>query len=246
MRMLQLNSPDITWSVMKELYTKMEKQDKIKELFWTISLTKMWRILDIELVAMSSYAFDYITPLEVLSVPLQKRAYSIIMVHNSLNGELKPSEEMCLITDRIIQAARMMHLDVEDHLKITENSFFSFAQTGLLDELEDSERYVAPYELRKQHEKEFKAKLNIARDKLREKEESFVLRGRKEGILEGKEQGIAIGEERGILKGQKEGKSAEKKAIAQQMLSKGYAIQDIVALTGLTRKVIEALAAERQ
>jgi len=92
-------------------------------------------------------------PMEVFSVPLQKRAVKIILVHNHPSGELEPSTSDKDMTDRLIQCGRIMNVPVLDHLIITEKSYYSFDGTGLLGELELSEKYVPDYKLKEALEK---------------------------------------------------------------------------------------------
>ena len=60
---------------------------------------------------------------------------------------------------------------------------------------------------------------------------------KEEGIQIGQEKGIQIGQEKGKLEGKEEGKLE----IAKSMLLKGYPIEDIIFLTGLSRSRIEEL-----
>lgn len=73
---------------------------------------------------------------------MQKRAVRVIIVHNHPSGELKPSEMDKDITDRLIQCGLILHVPVLDHLIISEKAWYSFADDGLLAELEASTKYV--------------------------------------------------------------------------------------------------------
>jgi DNA repair protein RadC len=57
------------------------------------------------------------------------------------------------VTDLLIQAARIMHVPVLDHLIISEKAYYSFLDSGLLKELEQSLKYVPPYEIKRRYEK---------------------------------------------------------------------------------------------
>ncbi|NJN27528.1 MAG: hypothetical protein HC819_16915 [Cyclobacteriaceae bacterium] len=62
-----------------------------------------------------------------------------------------------------------------------------------------------------------------------------MIKGKMEGIQEGKKEGILEGKKEGILEGKKEGKNE----IAKKLLSKGFNIDEIAELTGLTDEEIE-------
>ena len=58
---------------------------------------------------------------------------------------------------------------------------------------------------------------------------------------DGREEGEKKGREEGEKKGREEGGDEKARAIAQVMLSKGFAIEDIAEMTGLTLDVIQNL-----
>jgi len=59
-----------------------------------------------------------------------------------------------------------MEVPILDHLIITEQTFFSFLDSGLLDELAESTKYVPAYEMKRRYEK-------IAEEKGEEKGKTF-------------------------------------------------------------------------
>lgn len=140
------------YPIMQRILLRESKTDRNREHFWTVALDNANRILNIELVSMGTIKATLVDPMEVLSIPLQKRAVKLILVHNHPSGELHPSEADKDLTDRLIQACLLMQIPVKDHLIITEQSYYSFAGSGLLEILEKSEKYVPPYILKKRYE----------------------------------------------------------------------------------------------
>jgi DNA repair protein RadC len=132
---------------MQKILLRENKIDRNREHLWTLSLDTAHKLLSIELVSMGSINRLIVEPMEVFSVPLQKRAVRVIIVHNHPSGELKPSETDKDITDRLIQCGLILHVPVLDHLIISEKTWFSFADEGLLAELEASTKYVPVYKL---------------------------------------------------------------------------------------------------
>jgi DNA repair protein RadC len=151
---LKILCSDDLYTVMQKILLRETRIDRNREHLWTISLDNAHTILNIELVSMGSVNKLVIEPMEVFSVPLQKRAVTIVLVHNHPSGDLKPSEKDKDITDRLIQCGLIMHVPVLDHLIITKKKYFSFADSGLLKELEMSKKYVPEYKLREQYLKE--------------------------------------------------------------------------------------------
>jgi DNA repair protein RadC len=146
----KIESPEELYEIMQRILKREQKTDRDREHFWTISLNNANTVLNIELVSMGSVNTTVIEPMEVYSIPLQKRATRIILVHNHPSGTLKPSELDKDTTNRLIQAGKILHIEVLDHIIITEESFYSFNQSGLLEELEKSLDYVPAYEIKAQ------------------------------------------------------------------------------------------------
>ena len=121
--------------------------DRDKEHFWVLALSQANKILNLELVALGANNRVSCRPADVLAIPLQKQAQGVILVHNHPSGTLEPSEADKDFTDLMIQACRLMKTPVLDHVIITEHSYLSFKETGLLERLEANNKYVLPYEL---------------------------------------------------------------------------------------------------
>jgi DNA repair protein RadC len=152
-----LSSNDI-YSIMQLILLKENKVDRNREHFWTISLDNANRVLNIELVSIGTINKTLVEPMEAFSIPLQKRSVKIILVHNHPSGEITPSEADKDITDRLIQVGLIMNVPVLDHLIITEKTFYSFVDSGLLAKLELSTKYVPAYELKRRYEQTAQAK----------------------------------------------------------------------------------------
>ena len=82
------------------------------------------------------------------------RAVKIVLCHNHPSGELKPSDADKDITDRLIQVGIIVETEVVDHLIISNKSYLSFKDIGLLEEPEKSTKYVPPYVLAERIKKE--------------------------------------------------------------------------------------------
>ncbi len=54
----------------------------------------------------------------------------------------------------MIQAARLLHKEILDHIIISTDDFYSFAESGLFEELEKSKKYVLPYLLEEKARRE--------------------------------------------------------------------------------------------
>jgi len=68
----------------------------------------------------------------VAKYALESLATSIILVHNHPSGTLKPSESDKSLTEKVKKGLKNLDITVLDHLILTEKSYFSFADEGIL------------------------------------------------------------------------------------------------------------------
>ena len=68
----------------------------------------------------------------LLSVGLKLMASSILVSHNHPSGKLKPSQADLNLTKNLQQASKSLEIQILDHIIITENHYFSFADEGVL------------------------------------------------------------------------------------------------------------------
>ena len=71
-------------------------------------------------------------PREIFSEALRQNAAAIILVHNHPSGDPEPSKADLEITKRILEAGKIMGIDVLDHVIITKNKVFSFKENKLI------------------------------------------------------------------------------------------------------------------
>jgi len=75
---------------------------------------------------------NLVHPREIFQEALKQNAASVILVHNHPSGDPEPSEDDLEITKRIIEAGKIMGIDVLDHIIITKSKVFSFKENKLL------------------------------------------------------------------------------------------------------------------
>ncbi|MDI6602543.1 MAG: DNA repair protein RadC [Patescibacteria group bacterium] len=71
-------------------------------------------------------------PREIFEHALVNHASSVILVHNHPSGDPEPSKADLEITKRIVEAGKIMGIDVLDHVIITKNKVFSFKEKKLI------------------------------------------------------------------------------------------------------------------
>ncbi|MGO8927627.1 MAG: RadC family protein [Limisphaerales bacterium] len=107
-----------------------------EEQFRVLYLNRRSALLDDALIAQG--AVDSVLPplRNIITRALQANASALIAAHNHPSGAAEPSESDRLLTKDLIAAARPLGLKVLDHVIVGAEATYSFADSGLLDELE--------------------------------------------------------------------------------------------------------------
>lgn len=71
-------------------------------------------------------------PREVFAEPIASRAAAIAIAHNHPSGNVEPSEEDKEVTSRLKKAGDILGIKLLDHLVISEETYYSFLEHGLL------------------------------------------------------------------------------------------------------------------
>ena len=64
--------------------------------------------------------------------PFLANAHSMILCHNHPSGNLQPSDSDNKLTKNLRESGRLMDIPLLDHLIITNEGFYSFADEGTL------------------------------------------------------------------------------------------------------------------
>ena len=102
------------------------------EQFKIMLLNRANKILGIFTVSTGGVAGTVADPKVIFAAALKGNASSIILAHNHPSGNLKPSEADRQLTNKLAQAGKLLDISVLDHLIITAEEYFSFADEGLI------------------------------------------------------------------------------------------------------------------
>ena len=101
-----------------------------KEHFYSIALNS--RNHSIAEVSVGSLGASIAHPREVFAEAIKNKAAAVIFAHNHPSGDTEPSEEDFEITKRLVEAGKIMGIEVLDHIIVAGNKFLSFKEKGLL------------------------------------------------------------------------------------------------------------------
>jgi DNA repair protein RadC len=107
-------------------------RDHKKEHFVTLFLDSRNQEINREIISVGSLNASLVHPREVFEPAVRHTAAHIIIAHNHPSGDHSPSSEDLSLTKRLVEAGRIMGIEILDHVIVTKNSFLSFKEKGLI------------------------------------------------------------------------------------------------------------------
>jgi DNA repair protein RadC len=105
---------------------------KKREQFQVVLLDQKHRRLREVMVSQGSLTASVVHPREVFHLAIRDSAAAIICVHNHPSGDPQPSQEDRALTTRLVEAGRLLGIQVLDHIIVGRDTYMSFADEGLL------------------------------------------------------------------------------------------------------------------
>lgn len=102
------------------------------EEFWVGYLNRRHKIIELKKVSEGGVAGTVADPKIIFKHAVELLASSIILAHNHPSGNLSPSEADKQLTKKLVQGGKMLDILVVDHLIISDQRFYSFADEGLM------------------------------------------------------------------------------------------------------------------
>lgn len=127
----ELSNPAAVADLLKKILKKEDCLSKDKEHFWVIIVDTRNKVRFVELVSMGTMNSSLVHPREIFRRAIRRGASSIILGHNHPSGNPEPSEEDLRITKRLVEAGKIIGIEVLDHVVIG-TSGFSFKEKGLI------------------------------------------------------------------------------------------------------------------
>jgi len=110
----------------------LRMRDLGREEFRVLFLTARHDILAEKKLFEGSLMESVVSPREIILAAVQQSAASIVLLHNHPSGDPTPSPQDKNVTAKIVEACRYVDIQVLDHIIIGKDSYFSFADYGLI------------------------------------------------------------------------------------------------------------------
>lgn len=102
------------------------------EEFWVVYLNNANKIIFKAQLSKGGITGTIVDVRLVFKIALEQNAVAIVLAHNHPSGKLQASEADIQVTKRIKNAGLQLDISVLDHIIVTEHSYFSFADEGIL------------------------------------------------------------------------------------------------------------------
>jgi DNA repair protein RadC len=102
------------------------------EVFAVLYLDQGNGLIHHEIISEGGITATYVDPRRILKRALAEDAVSLILAHNHPSGNLRPSQADQILTVKIAEGAKYLNIKLLDHIIVSCEGFFSFANEGIL------------------------------------------------------------------------------------------------------------------
>lgn len=107
-----------------------EIRDKQKEHFMVLYVNTRNQVILKEVISIGTLNASLVHPREVFEPAVRTLAAGILMAHNHPSGDAAPSDADIAVTKRMVEAGKLMGIEVLDHIIITKGKWYSFRDHG--------------------------------------------------------------------------------------------------------------------
>lgn len=119
-------------------YLKYSMQNLDKEVFKVVFLNERKHIKEIIDLSTGTKNQVLISLRDVIENSLTRGADYLILVHNHTSGNPRPSKTDTIFTRDVVFISILLQINILDHIIISRDTYFSFADAGLLQKYRDS------------------------------------------------------------------------------------------------------------
>ena len=102
------------------------------EEFWIVLLNRANKVISTQKISQGGVSGTVMDTKMIMKAAIDQLASSIVLCHNHPSGQKHPSTQDKTITQKLREAGKIMDIPILDHVIVTENGFYSFADEGEL------------------------------------------------------------------------------------------------------------------
>lgn len=124
---VKITSSKVAYDILKSKLSDLPHEE-----FWVLFLNRQNSVIKTECISRGGVSGTVVDVRLILKPAIEHLASGIILSHNHPSGNLKPSNEDIHLTKKVKEAAKLVDITLMDHLIIGEQSYFSFADEGII------------------------------------------------------------------------------------------------------------------
>ena len=124
--------PQSSRSVYEMFKTVMGDYIDYKEVFYVMLLNNSNHVLGVSKISEGGMTSTVVDIRILFQTALKSHAVAIILAHNHPSGNLKPSQSDIQLTKKIRLAGETLDIKLLDHVILTNENYFSFADESML------------------------------------------------------------------------------------------------------------------
>ena len=125
--LVKITSSKVIFELMQPIIGELPHEE-----FWIVYLNNSNKVITKTQLSKGGITGTVVDIRIVFKMALEIGATSIVLCHNHPSGSLKPSEADKQITKKLKRAGESLEITILDHVIITETSYFSFVDQGIL------------------------------------------------------------------------------------------------------------------
>lgn len=127
LELAKISSSNSVFEILQPIIGELQHEE-----FWILYLNNSNKVIEQFQISKGGITGTLVDVRITLRKALELGAVSLILAHNHPSGNLNPSEADKQLTSKLKTAAESLDIKILDHLIVTEKSYFSFADEGML------------------------------------------------------------------------------------------------------------------
>ncbi len=123
----KITSSQAVFEIMQPLIGELPNEE-----FWVLFLNNSNKVIYKSQISKGGITGTVVDIRLIFKMAFEHNAVAIILAHNHPSGKLEASNEDIKITKKIKEASTTLDIRLLDHVIITENNYFSFADNGII------------------------------------------------------------------------------------------------------------------
>jgi len=124
---IQLNNADSCFAYLRPIFRDLDHEE-----FGVLFFDQANHLINFEIVSIGGITATFVDPRLIFKKALNYNAVSVVVAHNHPSGQTRPSRADEILTRKLVEGASYLDIKLNDHIIVTENGYYSFANAGML------------------------------------------------------------------------------------------------------------------